>query len=288
MFTVQEFMEKLGPKVAGIKLLDIEAYLRKSKVARKIAGYSNKQEGNDKRRTGLADPGLVPPLHAVEDFMFALAGASAGMFHLGLISLSNPDADGRISLTMNSGQDVELKYLLLNPAPPLQEVVEEARCIILAGGTMSPVGALYSSFLIILQLEKISDVTNQLFKLFMPQVISFTCSHIIPASSLLTVCLGKGPSGQVLNFKAAKQHDPKLESFLHIFCGSILTSFQIGELAQIISNLANIIPAGVVVFFPSYSFLSYTLQVWQANGTIHRIEKKKKVYMFYIILSSSS
>ena len=34
---------------------------------------------------------------------------------------------------------VELKYQLLNPAPNFMDVVEEARAVVLAGGTMSPV-----------------------------------------------------------------------------------------------------------------------------------------------------
>ena len=34
---------------------------------------------------------------------------------------------------------VELKYQLLNPSPNFMDVVEEARAVILAGGTMSPV-----------------------------------------------------------------------------------------------------------------------------------------------------
>lgn len=35
---------------------------------------------------------------------------------------------------------MELKYQLLNPSPNFLEVVEEARSVVLAGGTMSPVG----------------------------------------------------------------------------------------------------------------------------------------------------
>lgn len=34
---------------------------------------------------------------------------------------------------------VELKYQLLNPSPNFMDVVEEARAVVLAGGTMSPV-----------------------------------------------------------------------------------------------------------------------------------------------------
>ena len=52
-------------------------------------------------------------------------------------------ADGRVTFTLVElpGQEaaVELKYQLLNPAPNFVEVVEEARSVVLAGGTMSPV-----------------------------------------------------------------------------------------------------------------------------------------------------
>lgn len=38
-------------------------------------------------------------------------------------------------------EEVELKYQLLNPAPQFSEIVEMARSVILAGGTMSPVSS---------------------------------------------------------------------------------------------------------------------------------------------------
>ena len=41
---------------------------------------------------------------------------------------------------------VELKYQLLNPAPNFMDVVEEARAVVLAGGTMSPVCTLLQPF----------------------------------------------------------------------------------------------------------------------------------------------
>jgi len=36
---------------------------------------------------------------------------------------------------------VEMKFQLLNPSPHFREVVEAARSVVLAGGTMSPVTA---------------------------------------------------------------------------------------------------------------------------------------------------
>ena len=46
--------------------------------------------------------------------------------------------DGRVSFSLVDGS-VEIKYQHLNPATYFQEVVETARSVILAGGTMSPV-----------------------------------------------------------------------------------------------------------------------------------------------------
>lgn len=67
-----------------------------------------------------------------------------------LYSLTDADLDGRIILNRavkgNNGSAnqvdsdrVTLRYMLLNPAEHFQSVIDEARCIVLAGGTMEPV-----------------------------------------------------------------------------------------------------------------------------------------------------
>lgn len=42
MLTPGELVAALNKKVQGVNLLDIESYLRTSKIARKISGYSDK------------------------------------------------------------------------------------------------------------------------------------------------------------------------------------------------------------------------------------------------------
>jgi chromosome transmission fidelity protein 1 len=42
MMTPGELLAALGKKVQGVNILEIEAYLRSSKVARKISGYNDK------------------------------------------------------------------------------------------------------------------------------------------------------------------------------------------------------------------------------------------------------
>ncbi|KAJ7505517.1 helicase C-terminal domain-containing protein [Mycena galericulata] len=236
VMTVANLLERLGRKVSGVNLLEIEAYLKSSKIARKISGYSDKEAEKEQNPKLRPRRGAVPPLHAVEAF---------------LLSLTGTNEDGRLTFTLvrtHSGhEEVEMKYQLLNPAPHFLEVVECARSVILAGGTMSP----------------ISDVVNQLFsQLPAERITSFSCGHIIPESNLQTIVVGKGPRGGELEYKSGKQADEDV----------------IGELGQLLLNFAALVPRGMIVFFPSYRFLNTAKALWQKSGLLARFEGKKKVF----------
>ncbi|KAF8908999.1 helicase C-terminal domain-containing protein [Gymnopilus junonius] len=242
VMTVAQLMDRLGTKASGINMLEIETYLKKSKVARKIAGYSEKQAEQENGK--MSFPGLhtaflfplntgtkrqnrrgaIPPLHMVEDFMISLTNTNTGQ------------------------QDsVEIKYQQLNPSTNFAEVVEEARSVVLAGGTMSP----------------ISDFINQLFpRLPDEKITSFSCGHIIPEENLQTLVIGKGPAGGLLEFKADKQGDPAT----------------IAQLGQILLNFTKIIPAGMIVFFPSYKFLNTAKALWTKANTLEKFSAKKDVF----------
>ncbi|KAJ7164685.1 helicase C-terminal domain-containing protein [Mycena crocata] len=235
VITLAALLDRLGRKVSGVNLLEIEAYLKSSKIARKVSGYSDKEAEK-------LDPklrprrGAIPPLHVVEAF---------------LLSLTDTNEDGRLTFSLvrtPAGQEeVEMRYQLLNPAPHFLEVVECARSVILAGGTMSP----------------ISDVINQLFSQLPAEKISnFSCGHIIPESNLQTIVVGKGPRGGEVEYKAGKQGDETV----------------IGELGQILLNFAALVPRGMIVFFPSYNFLNTAKAAWQKSGVLARFEGKKKVF----------
>ncbi|KAF8073637.1 helicase C-terminal domain-containing protein [Lyophyllum atratum] len=234
VMTAAELLERLGRKATGINLLEIEKYLRASKVARKIAGYSDKEAA---KNSDAARPrrGEIPPLHAVESFLVSLTGATE---------------DGRVTFLLigtPGNETVELKYQLLNPSPPFKDVVDVARSVILAGGTMSP----------------ISDVNNQLFRYMEPhKLTSFSCGHIIPPENLQTMVVSKGPRGSELSYKAGVQGDATV----------------IAELGQILLNFSSIVPAGLIVFFPSYNFLNAAKAVWHKNGLLDKFGVKKKTF----------
>ncbi|KAK7691295.1 hypothetical protein QCA50_004689 [Cerrena zonata] len=227
VLTSSELLRRLGRKVEGINLLEIESYLKKSKIARKVSGYCVKEL----EKAAGADPvkraklsrlsNTTPPLHAVEGFIVALTATSD---------------DGRVTFSCTEGQ-VEIKYQHLNPATYFQDVVKTARSVVLAGGTMSP----------------ISDVTNQLFS-WLPsdRLNTFSCGHIIPASNLQTLVVKKGPRGGDLQFKFDRRNDQTL----------------LAELGQIILNFGNVVPNGMVVFVPSYSFLNMLTTAWETSGML--------------------
>lgn len=49
------------------------------------------------------------------------------------------------------------------------------------------------------------------------------------------------------------------------------------ETGRILSNICNVVPGGVVCFFPSYEYSRQIISHWEANGALARLANKKKV-----------
>lgn len=49
------------------------------------------------------------------------------------------------------------------------------------------------------------------------------------------------------------------------------------ETGRILSNVCNVVPGGVVCFFPSYEYLRRITSHWEAGGVLTRLAAKKKV-----------
>jgi chromosome transmission fidelity protein 1 len=97
-----------------------------------------------------------------------------------------------------------------------------------------------------------------------------------------TVVVTKGPRGKDFEFKFDSRRDPETVRRLQgLFPRLILV--QIAELGQALSNIINLTPAGMVVFFPSYAFLDVVKTAWQANGLLARWASKKKVMLCAIL-----
>ena len=86
--------------------------------------------------------------------------------------LSTPLFDGRILLNIDTSKKSTLKYVLLNPSVCFEEIIKDARSVILAGGTMKPI----SDF------EQLIADKNR--------IEYFSCGHVIPKENLLAIAIG--------------------------------------------------------------------------------------------------
>ncbi|KAM0466798.1 hypothetical protein ACHAPV_000307 [Trichoderma viride] len=173
-----------------------------------------------------------------------------------LIALTNLSSEGRIfyQKTHGAAADVKLTYLLLSPTHAFSSIVSSARAVILAGGTMSP----------------FQDYKDQLFPtLDSTKVTSLSCGHVIPRENLCVWTLASSHPGSPpfeFSFKQRGNRD------------------MMNQLGLSILNVCNIVPDGVVVFFPSYSYLEEIVKVWQQpqSGNSHsiwdRLQLRKMVY----------
>lgn len=127
---------------------------------------------------------------------------------------------------------------------------------------------------------QISDVTNQLFPSIPPQrLTTFSCGHIVPPNNLQTLVVKKGPKSSQMQFKYDSRNDHNLVRVLLRACfDAVFIVTQMAELGQVIFNFTNVVPGGMVVFVPSYSFLHNVVVVWEKSGLMERLQSKKKVF----------
>ena len=120
---IAKYTELMAGKGADqINLFKLDKYMTESKLARKVDGYIDfAQLAKDPfQQTEKASPALTQ----VQGF---------------LQTLTNPSTEGRFFYSRSEAGELGLKYMLLDPMHHFRDIVEEARAVILAGGTMSPV-----------------------------------------------------------------------------------------------------------------------------------------------------
>ena len=60
--------------------------------------------------------------------------------------------------------------------------------------------------------------------------------------------------------------------------GSRSSAAMMEELGRVVLNVCSIVPDGVVLFLPSYTYEEQLHNFWESKGYIEKIEKKKKVF----------
>ena len=96
------------------------------------------------------------------------------------------------------------------------------------------------------------DYIRHLFAYVDPaRLKTFSCGHIIPKENLIALAVAKGPGGIDFDFTYDKRNSPAM----------------IEALGNCLLELSNIIPDGLVVFFPSYAYLEQVVSRWQMKGS---------------------
>lgn len=201
-----------GKGVDQIKPHKLLQYLQESKLTYKVEGYT---ELRDKDGKSSHQKGLL--MH----------------FQSFLAALMNPDAEGRFFASRQEA-DLVVRYTLLDPREHFRDIVQNARAVILAGGTMSPM----------------SDYVEHLFSyLPMDRLRTFSFGHVIPKENMYAQPVVKSASGHEFDFTFQQR-------------GTETTMLELGRL---LLRTARLVPDGVVVFFPSYDYLLKVVQRWKAS-----------------------
>nr|XP_045000056.1 ATP-dependent DNA helicase DDX11 isoform X2 [Jaculus jaculus] len=255
-------------QVDNINLFKVQRYCEKSMISRKLFGFTE--------RYGVVVPAFPSPkehsrLSGFQHFLQSLQPGAIGapedpvgedqpsaprpaspLMHIEgfLAALTTANQDGRVVLSrQGSLAQSSLKFLLLNPAVHFAQVVKECRAVVIAGGTMQPV----------------SDFRDQLLAcagVEVERVVEFSCGHVIPPDNILPLIICSGPSNQQLEFTYQKRELPQM----------------MDEVGRILCNLCNVVPGGVVCFFPSYEYQRQVHAHWEKSGLLTRLAVKKVIF----------
>ena len=159
--------------------------------------------------------------------------------------LVNPSKEGKFFWDSTNGI-TSIKYMLLDPSSVFKDIVSKARCVILCGGTMEPM----------------SEFKNFLFPYVEDKKIkSFSCNHIIPPDNLKVYPVSS-QNNVTLEFLFDNRNNPLM----------------IEALGASIVRICQLVPDGVVVFFPSYKYMNHILSIWKSTDVLTQIESQKKLF----------
>ncbi|KAK5137203.1 hypothetical protein LTR08_000708 [Meristemomyces frigidus] len=222
-----------GKGVDQVNLSKLVRYISDSKLARKVEGYisSVSQPPPPKGKLKLIEYDEkttdVPNLMHVQNF---------------LTTLMSPSSEGRFFWAKDH-ETTTIRYMLLDPSEHFREIVQDARAVIMAGGTMSPM----------------EDYKQQLFP-YLASLVTFSCGHLVPPANLLVRTIAADAEGAVeFSFKSRNT-----SSYIRI--GKALLA------------LAPHVRAGLVVFLPSYGFLEQVAECWRSQGIVADLQKSKSVF----------
>ena len=157
--------------------------------------------------------------------------------------------DYKIAITLdpNDPNEDTLHGLVMNPGVIFKRPAEEAHCVLMASGTMSP-------------------LTTFAGELGQPFPIQVSAPHVIDSSQVAAFTITSGEDGT-----------PLTSTYTHLVKNNMRDSTNrcVGE---ILLKLLPIIPNGVLFFAPSHYFLEQLVETWQRYNMYDRINSMKPIF----------
>ncbi|KAF3793334.1 putative ATP-dependent RNA helicase DDX11-like protein 8 [Nymphaea thermarum] len=238
---INDFLFSLD--IDNINFVKLMEYIKESNIINKVSGFNSKMASSSE--DSAANDAYKDGAVSIQSSFQAIATF--------LISLSSRDFEGRIivsrqKLSCPEQQDEGfLKFVMLTGEKIFSEIMDEARAVVLAGGTLQP----------------IEEMKERLFPCLPRERLHFfSCNHIVPSESILPIAVSCGPTGRTFDFSYHSRSSTDM----------------IEELGRLICNILAVVPEGIIVFFPSFEYERKVYDAWKSAGLLERIQKRKQLF----------
>ncbi|CAF0912367.1 unnamed protein product [Rotaria sordida] len=266
-FDLIDYLSDAGVYVNLFQLID---YIKTNEIIKKLHGFMskypvNKNQQSEEKKTNesalqkllqkqtqkQSQSNVVDEEQLSKESTEKRISNSFAIFATFLEALTNPRDDGKIILIIKEtlGQ-CSIKYFALKTSSFFHEMVNEARSVIVAGGTMRPINEFIDHLFL-----ACGQPEEKLFQL--------SCNHIVPTDNVLAIALPLGPQNIEFEFTAVNRSNTAM----------------MDELGRVLVSLCSTIPDGLVVFFCSYDHLQKTYAYFEKTFVLNKIVSKKKIFM---------
>ena len=250
IWTISEFLTMT--KFFNLNFAKLLRFIDETQLEKKLMGFSdrynqkNEKTENDENSVNRTpkktnEPTITESSTTNQGILIKSPLMSIKQF---IKALSCPFFDGRVLLSIDQSAKSTLKFMLLNPDACFEDIVKQARSIILAGGTMKPL----SDFELLVKDQE--------------RLEYFTCGHVIPKDNIICLGLGTGPNGVKFDFNYNSRD----------------TTQVLDELGKQLVALSSIAPSGMVVFFVSYDYMDKVVNHFKKHNFFNQLNEKKTVF----------
>ncbi|CAN0380583.1 unnamed protein product, partial [Ectocarpus fasciculatus] len=245
-------------KLDNINFMKLKRHISTTMLARKVGGYwawARRAEVSlhaDRRGDGATD--CTGALRRTVELLTCLAAPEND----GRIVLCTPSParSGRSCSECSSEPKVDhsaIKFILLNAASQFRPVVDQARAVLLLGGTMQPFQHLISMLFPGVPAGKL-------------RLASF--GHVVAANRVKCIAAAAGVGRRPMLFK----HDTKFNSAM------------LDDLGETLVAVCRRVPGGCPCFFTSYKYMEFVLRHWglgkdRTDSLFARLAATKRVFV---------